>query len=109
LSHSLLLEAVVGLGWTTAKGWVGITSGATVFVGTTGVGEGISVGGMGVAVGMAACVSATIVHAAATAVPCTSSALMVGSGLGPQALTRKTPARIMIKRFFIFYISTDLA
>lgn len=80
---------------------VGITKGAVVFVGG-GVGEGVSVGGMGVAVGMAACVSATIVMAAAIAVPCTSSALIVGSGSGPQALIRKVRTSVRIRSFFIF-------
>ena len=42
--------------------------GATVFVGN-GVAVEASVGGSGVAVGMAACVSATMVNAAAMAVP----------------------------------------
>src|SRR5512138_1286621 len=43
-------------------------NGGTVFVGTAAVGLGASVGGMGVAVGMACWVSATIVKAAACAV-----------------------------------------
>jgi hypothetical protein len=103
LSHSLLL--VVEVGWAatgcveTPSGWVGITRGAIVFVGN-GVGEAVSVGGTGVAVGMAACVSATIVHAAATAVPCTSSARIVGTGSGPHALISRTLASIVISSFF---------
>ena len=47
---------------------------------------GISVGGKGVAVGMAAWVSATNVKAAATAVFCTSTALIVGVTSDPHAL-----------------------
>src|SRR6186997_2827814 len=49
-----------------------------------GVNVGMSVGGSGVAVGMAACVCATTVKAAATAVDCTASALMVGAACGAQ-------------------------
>jgi hypothetical protein len=67
-----------------------------------GVGDGVSVGGIGVAVGMAAWVSATIVHAAATAVPWTSSALIVGSGSGPHALISMVLAIIIKRSFFIF-------
>ena len=45
----------------------------------SGVGTRVSVGGMGVFVGIAACVFATTVKAIATAVDCTSFAPMVGS------------------------------
>jgi hypothetical protein len=96
----LALDAGVLVGWTT-NGCVGETSGATVFVGRTGVGEGVSVGGIGVAVGIAACVSATIVQAAASAVPWTSSALMVGSASGPHALRKNTLTRMLKRNFFI--------
>jgi hypothetical protein len=65
------------------------------------VGRGVFVGGIVVAVGMAACVSATIVHAAATADAWTSAALMVGSGSGPQALSRNRLASRMVKNFFM--------
>jgi len=54
-----------------------------------GVGLDVSVGGKGVLVGMAACVSATIVNAAAMAVAWISSALIAGSAVPcwpPQAL-----------------------
>jgi len=65
------------------------------------VGTGVSVGGMGVAVGRAAWVSATIVQAAATAVPWTSAALRVGSGSGPQALVKNALANKIVRSFFI--------
>ena len=52
--------------------------GIGVSVGST-VGTGVSVGGISVSVGIAACVSATIVKAAAIAVDCTLSASDVGS------------------------------
>jgi hypothetical protein len=52
-----------------------------------GVWVGVSVGGRGVAVGIAAWVCATMVSAAATAVFCTSTAFIVGAaGSPPQAL-----------------------
>jgi hypothetical protein len=57
------------------------------------VGVGVDVGGSGVAVGMAACVWATIVHAAATAVPCTSAGFIVGVACGPHAVKSTTSAR----------------
>ncbi|HAV76160.1 MAG TPA: hypothetical protein DCX53_02290 [Anaerolineae bacterium] len=74
---------------------VGITNGSSVGEGIgvsvgSGVAVGVSVGGTGVLVGMAACVSATIVNAAATAVCCISSALTVGSaGCAAHAFTRR--------------------
>lgn len=69
------------------------------------VGIGVSVGGMSVAVGIAAWVSATIVQAAATAVPWTSAALIVGSGSGPQALNRNKLANMRVMSFFIFDVT----
>jgi len=71
----------------------GVSVARGVFV-TASVGVKVSVGGNGVAVGMAACVCATRVNAAATAVFCTSTALMVGTdGAALQAL-----AKTVIKR-----------
>ena len=55
-----------------------VAVGTSVFVGK-GVGLEVSVGGTGVFVGIAACVSATMVNAAATAVDWMSSALIAGS------------------------------
>ena len=62
-------------------------------VGNTGcvfVGRGVCVeacvGGKGVSVGIAACVSAIFVKAAAIAVPCISAGLAVGAAGAPQAL-----------------------
>jgi hypothetical protein len=75
-------------------------SGGTVLVGN-GVLVGASVGGMGVAVGIAACVSATIVIAAAMAVPWTSSGDIVGSGVGPQALNTSAAIANIIQTRFI--------
>ena len=71
-----------------------------MFVGN-GVAVGASVGGMGVAVGIAACVSATMLIAAAMAVPCTSAGLMVGSGVGPQAASKNVSIAMVIKICFI--------
>src|SRR5687768_14825561 len=53
-----------------------------------GVSVNVAVGGGGVAVGMAAWVSATIVKAAAATVPCMSTALPIGVGVAcaPHAL-----------------------
>ena len=50
-----------------------------------GVFVGVSVGGGGVAVGMAAWVSAITVNASAAAVPCISTALIVGVDCTPRA------------------------
>lgn len=76
---------------------VGSESGVSVTRGvfvTAGVAVEVAVGGNGVAVGMAACVCATTVNAAAIAVFCTSTALMVGTaGAALQAL-----AKTVIKR-----------
>ena len=62
---------------------------------------GVSVGGRGVAVGIAASVCATIVNALATAVFCTSAAAMVGGGgSAPQALANaatKTMVKSVLK------------
>ena len=65
-----------------------VGNGSGVFVGKS-VWVGISVGGNGVAVGMAAWVCAIIVDAAETAVFCTSTALMVGTGSAAHALRIK--------------------
>ena len=80
-------DAAVAVG-RLAGGSVGRVSGTAVKVGN-GVGLAVSVGGRGVAVGMASCVAATIVHAAETAVFCTSTGAMVGVPCAPQAV-RKT-------------------
>ena len=69
-----------------------------VLVGS-GVSVGASVGGTAVAVGMAACVSATIVKAAASAVCCTSTGLTVAVAWAPQALTNKLNTTPMINAF----------
>jgi hypothetical protein len=77
-----LLELVVGEASTTVvpeTSKVDMAIGVLVII---GVAVGVSVGGRGVAVGMAACVSATTVKAAATAVDCTFSELMVGTAGG---------------------------
>ena len=70
-----------------------------------GVSVGVSVGGRGVFVGMAAWVCATMVNAAATAVFCTSTALIVGvAGAAPQALminVVKTMTVRMERRFML--------
>ena len=71
-----------------------------MFVGR-GVGADVFVGGMGVLVGRAAWVSATIVHAAASADAATSAALMVGSASAPQALTNNARAANNTINFFI--------
>src|ERR1700690_3889359 len=59
--------------------------------GIVGVGCGVSVGamvgGIGVFVGTAFCVIATIVFASATADACTSDGSMVGTAFGAQALS----------------------
>src|SRR5689334_22049935 len=71
-----------------------------------GRGVKVSVGGnVAVAVGIAACVKVSMVHALATAVFAISSALKVGSGAGPQADTRITiKIDIRIGNFlFIFF------
>jgi hypothetical protein len=69
------------------------------------VAVGVSVGGRGVAVGMAACVCATMVNAAATAVFCTSTGLTVGTAGAPQALmiiaSRRAVVRVEI-RFMLY-------
>lgn len=85
---------------------VGTSSGVLV---ANGVCVGVSVGGNGVAVGMAACVSATIVKAAATAVNCTSAALIVGAGGAPQAvLTIAAITMIMERNLNCFMLLENL-
>lgn len=70
----------------------------------TGVNVKVAVGGSGVLVGIAACVCATMVDAAETAVPCTSCGLIVGtSGCpAPHALmivVRRTVIARVLKNF----------
>jgi hypothetical protein len=78
-----------------------VGKGRGVFVGR-GVCVGGSVGGSGVAVGMAACVSATMVNAAATAVFCTSTACMVGAAGAPHALmSMAITATVRVEKRFI--------
>lgn len=84
--------------------WVGKDIG--VFVGGN-VGLAVSVGGKGVAVGTAACVSATMVNAAATAVNCTSAGSIVGTASAPQALMIMVNAATneeIVKRFMFLNI-----
>ena len=84
-----------------------------VFVGT-GVFVRVAVGGIGVVVGMAAWVSARIVRAAATAVPCKSTGLIVGVAFGTtrtlQALMISviTRACVRIEKFFKWRSPADL-
>jgi len=65
----------------------------------SGVRVGTSVGGNGVSVGIAPCVAATIVNAAATAVFCTSTGLAVGVAFAPHELTNRLNSTTMIHRF----------
>jgi hypothetical protein len=81
--------------------------GGTVFVGKE-VAVGIAVGGMDVAVGMAAWVSATMVIAAAIAVPCTSAGDIVGSGSGPHAVNTSAAIAIRVQANFINRFSPKL-
>ena len=67
----------------------------------SGVSVGVSVGGMGVSVGMAAWVSATIVLAAATAEACTWEGSMVGAAFGAHALIRNARIVPMIRKGFM--------
>jgi hypothetical protein len=76
-----------------------VGDGSGVSVGN-GVRVGASVGGNGVAVGIDACVSATIVKAAATAVFCTSCGSVVGVAFEPHELTSRLKTAIMIQAFF---------
>ena len=72
-----------------------------------GNGLAVSVGGKGVEVGTAACVSATMVNAAATAVNCTSAGSIVGTASAPQALMITVNAATneeMVKRFMFLNI-----
>src|SRR5690349_4363256 len=82
-----------------------VGSGRGVSVGR-GVWVDVSVGGSGVFVGMAACVCATIVSAAATAVFWTSTAFMVGGGgSAPHALAINVVSTMTVRRErrFILY------
>jgi hypothetical protein len=78
--------------------------GAGVKVGK-GVGLGTGVGGSGVLVGIAACVAATMVHAAATEVPWISADDMVGVGCGPHAVTKTASGNRMGNIFFSIFLS----
>jgi hypothetical protein len=72
------------------------------------VGLAVSVGGKGVSVGIAACVSATIVNAAATAVSCTSAGFVVGTGCAPHALiiiVITSTNEEVVKRFMVLIFS----
>ena len=72
-----------------------VESASGVFV-DGGVSVGGSVGGNGVAVGIAACVCATTVSAAAIAVLYTSVGLTVGTaGVAPHALTKTAIVRMI--------------
>lgn len=66
------------------------------------VGATATVGGTGVLLGAAACVSATMVNAAATAVLCISCGLKVGStgAALPQALTKRPTMAIPAHVYF---------
>ena len=81
-----------------------VGAGKAVKVGR-GVGLGISVGGIAVAVGMANCVMATIVHAEDTAVPSTSAGANVGVPCGPQAARKIVNTSIKGKTFLNIFIS----
>ena len=70
-----------------------------------GVGLGVSVGGIGVAVGIANCVMATIVHEDETAVPSTSAGANVGVPCGPQAVKKIASAISRGKTFLNIFIS----
>ena len=85
--QSPVLADVVAVGRKTGR--VAINNGSGVKVGS-GVGLAASVGGGSVAVGFAISVAATIVHAAATAVFCTSAGLIVGVAGVPQAVRKTT-------------------
>src|SRR5690349_2378064 len=82
--------------------WAGsVGRGNGVNVGS-GVALGVSVGGNGVAVGIACWVAATMVQAAATDVFCTSAGAMVGVPCDPQADNRRAmPNRMGATRFNI--------
>jgi hypothetical protein len=92
------VAGIVGIPLVTSR----VGAGSDVSVGS-GVAVGASVGGTGVLVGIAACVSATIVDAAATDVCCISSMLIGGSvGCAPHALTKRLNINIPAQvRFFI--------
>ncbi len=64
---------------------VGKISGVDAIGANVGGGGSVGVGGMGVAVGIAAWVMASCVETIATAVFCISDTLNVGVGAGPQA------------------------
>jgi hypothetical protein len=68
----------------------------------------VGVGGMGVcvAVGIAACVMVSAIHASAMAVPCTSATDSVGAGVGPQAeITVMISIERMVRYFFFIFCS----
>ena len=98
---STLLGAVVGGTVIDVTSTVGLVRGVSV---GSGVGDAVSVGGGGVSVGMDACVCATAVKAAATAVLCTSSTVIEGgAGVAPQA-AKTMPVNRVRKRMVIFFI-----
>jgi hypothetical protein len=76
VAHGSALGSAVGGAEVGLIAGVGEEMGVSVKM---GVAVRVAVGGSGVAVGMAACVCATIVDAAEIAVDCTSSALIVGT------------------------------
>jgi len=84
-----------------------VGDGMSVSVGS-GVGLGVSVGGMGVIVGMAACVSAILVDAPATAVFCMSTTLTVGVAPAPQALITIAKTITNVLNFKCFILVRDL-
>src|SRR5690349_19733836 len=63
---------------------------------------GISVGGKGVAEGIASCVCATMVNAAASAVCCTSAGFTVGTAGAPHALIRIASIAMTVKSIICF-------
>ena len=88
-----------------------VGEGKTGFVGKSGivgVGCGVSVaatvGGMGVAVGIAAWVIASMVLAAATAEACTSAGSTVGTAFALHALKSNTKTVIMVNIEFDFIL-----
>lgn len=102
------LDVCVGTEFTVGNEASMVGNGMGVSVGN-GVGLSVSVGGRGVFVGIAACVSATMVNAADTAVDWISSALIAGSAGCPlQALisAMTTAVIVMIEKCFMpMYVS----
>jgi hypothetical protein len=69
------------------------------------VGLVVSVGGLGVLVGIASSVCATFVNAAASAVCCTSNGLTVGAAWAVHALMIKTRATLKVNTFCFMHIN----